>query len=250
MDPLRLKYYDIIKGASISSGGLTAACQEIVKHQERYISNVRNFIRSEYEKFGERVTQRTNTKIHTAAKGVIRLAIKSAKENNYDEIRQKIAVIDFQDDQSASSDSDFSISSKSSTRSRASAMSTTSSRSLMSGIMESTSSRGHGRGRPRSNSPSKGRPRGRGHGRGDNSSARDSYQNSYELRSNYLDSETSSLMEMLEELKADRFPNKMKKYKTFWFHVFLQEKFQMTMKVYKIQENVIFHNIFKFQTGS
>ena len=43
MDPIKIKFFDILKGARIRSS-LPETCQEIDRHENRYDSKIRDFL--------------------------------------------------------------------------------------------------------------------------------------------------------------------------------------------------------------
>ena len=231
MDPIKIKFFDILKGARIRSS-LPETCEEIDRHENRHDSKIRDFLYDEIAQYGVRINQRIRNNVNNIARGIIRMAKRSWQQQNFEEIKNEEAVIVVDEEDSDEFQSDTSMSSRASTRSGTSYGSNMSTSSSMTSLSNVSSARG----RPRTTSPSKGRPpssRGSGRGRGQSSresiqSSRESVQ-SRELRSeSTVDSESTelnSILDQLDELKAGRHRNQKKNYKTFWFHLLLQVRY-------------------------
>lgn len=206
MDPISFTYCEILRESSIlpQSASISEICNEIYKRPGRYEKKLKDYLTTSLSEYGP-VSRSNCQKVINISKKCLNAAQKSVKENIQFEDKKVIFVIEtVSDDDSDQSDV---------------SMASVSSRSM------NTRSGPRERGRPRSITPQKrrsGRPRSNS-----SSTSRDNSNNggtsevqSYEIRSRG-NSELQEILESMENLKADFHINKKKKFKTWWFLIYL-----------------------------
>ena len=202
MDPIVFTYVEVLQKSSIlpETASVYDICYEIKKHPDRHSSKLKSYITDSLSDYCN-ISRENCKKIDNISKKIVNAAIKSIREDIAFENKKFI----------------FDIENVSSDESDASMMSLGSTRSTRSNATRE-------RGRPRSITPQKrrGRPRSDSSStsRTRSTNSLSTEENSYEIRS-HGNSVAKELLEALENLKASQYQNKKKKYKSWWFILFI-----------------------------
>ena len=195
-----MTYKNILLNSSIlDNASLSAICTECKKHPDRAFKKMKEYLKNSLENYGP-VTRDNNKNIYNVANKCLTAATQAAEKN--ENLVDKKAIFEI-DESNHSDDSDC---------------------SMMSTDSNFMGTRSNPRGRPRSITPNK---RGRGRPRSNSgsltrSSSSHSLQenNSYEIRS-HGNAIAADFLASIEHLKADRYSNKKKHYKSWWFLLFI-----------------------------